>query len=507
MGMSLSREREPAAAVTPPWPAALAARGRLAAESAWSLVLGGAFLATLLLLGYEATFYPARQSGVFFPVSLGTALALAGFVAHLGIGRARRQLSLAWPGLWFPLVFALFHFASLGDRSWYAPLYLPRAWAVSVAGFLAWMAGYDLVRGRLLPQRRARALSRGRPLDPRELRRITGWGHLLFLAGLGLQFLLIGQIGLGAFLFQAYSQSKEVLSTEGGGALVYAFGLGRILCATAVIAAVVPSCLAEGRLFRGRVFPLVLLLYVAGLFLTGDRSELAVVLFPLLLCRHYFVKPIPWRQAIFLAAAGWLFLTGAKGIRETKSLETARSFVAGPGALERAADELGFTLDTVIRSMTLVPERQPYFDGMTYVHAAARAVPALGREEGLGSFVSSSWITRETAPEVYARHGGLGFSIVAEAYINFGTLGVPLLLFLLGLLHGRTERWICGPAVPVWLAMAWMVLEVRLLYHVRNTTVSYVRGSIWMLLLLAFLYWVCKLDRGLRAAPRPGGPM
>src|SRR5690606_26639259 len=108
------------------------------------------------------------------------------------------------------------------------------------------------------------------------------------------------------------------------------------------------------------------------------------------------------------------------------------------------ADEVGASLDTVGRSMELVPGRFDYFLGKTYVDAAARVVPSLvwSRPDAI---VSSSWLTEQTSARRSAGKGGLGFSIVAEAYINFGVLGAPWILALIGWLHGAAERILTRP--------------------------------------------------------------
>jgi hypothetical protein len=152
--------------------------------------------------------------------------------------------------------------------------------------------------------------------------------------------------------------------------------------------------------------------------------------------------------------------------------------------------------------MTLVPSRYDYFWGKTYLWAIARSVPNIQFKPREWGFVSSVWITKETAPETYQRYGGLGFSVVAEAFINLGPLGSGLILFLLGSITARLERLLARNAVNVWQTAWFMIFLIVLLEHVRNTAVVLIRGFMWMswVLLLIYLltYLSGKLDAGRR---------
>jgi oligosaccharide repeat unit polymerase len=47
-------------------------------------------------------------------------------------------------------------------------------------------------------------------------------------------------------------------------------------------------------------------------------------------------------------------------------------------------------------------------------------------------------------PEFFSIGGGLGYSFIAEAYANFGWLGTPLVMGLIGFIIARITAWSAG---------------------------------------------------------------
>jgi hypothetical protein len=113
-----------------------------------------------------------------------------------------------------------------------------------------------------------------------------------------------------------------------------------------------------------------------------------------------------------------------------------------------------------------------------------------------------------------AHGGGLGFSFIAEAYLNFGWTGAPLILALIGLAMSWLFHWAESSADPARKAVMASFLSFFLLYA-RGESATCVRAMVWYSLVPYLV--VCLLSRreNLKArsrahfeprlATRPGG--
>ncbi len=476
-----------------------------AREALWWLWFSAATLVSFLALAWEAVSGGAWVGAQALTFGASVLALLAGTVAYLGVAGARGLLSVGWPGLAFPLIYSVFHFASLGQsaRGWYRPGLLPLAWKLSVVCLLTWMAGYLLARGRERVRLRPQARHGRVRLTAAELSRIAWLGTWVFALGLGLAMFTFVRLGLRNVFLSSYMESRELLSPLGGGALAYIFAIAKLLCVVGAVIASAAGAIGAGRAVPNRVYGALLSSYLVILLLIGDRSEFSMVVFPVLLFHHSYVRRFTWRRALTLGAALFLVFGLTKAVRASKHIDDVRAMADALVTVEALAQEMGYTLDTVIRAMAVVPDDFPYFYGSTYLHAVARALPNLTFTPRTWGFVSSQWINWETAPELAARGNALGFSIVAEAYINAGLVGAPLILFALGLIHGAAERAMVGPLVSPWRVMLFTIATIGLLMHVRNTVVLYIRMGLWMAAILAGVWLWFTVGRALAQREAP----
>lgn len=152
-----------------------------------------------------------------------------------------------------------------------------------------------------------------------------------------------------------------------------------------------------------RLYWLNVVVYTAYCLATNERDFL-FVLFGLLLYRQLFRPPMGVRLALAgvgaVIAATWL--AALRGDEETTS-----TLVLNQGSIM-------FT-DTFVR--TYVPWVEPYQNGQTYIDATMSLLPGWTRPDLAG------WLVDLYAPGSSA---GYGFSLSAEAYLNFGTIGIPV---------------------------------------------------------------------------------
>ncbi len=456
----------------------------------WIYFAGAGLLAFFALVVDTVAVQRGVHQGLL-TVTVATAAAAVGFVSYLGIVASRGILSVGWPGLLFPVAFSLFHFGSLGmvEQGWYREELFGTAWSLSAVCLLAWMFGYLVARGRERVEVGALARHGWVLLSPRELDRIAYLGTLGTALGVAMNFGAFVVVGFWDIMRADYMGSLTLLSPEYGGRPAYVFAIGKLLVAVSVTVTAAAGALGRRRVLHNRIFAVLAIVHLLVLLHLGDRSEFSIVVFPMALFHHAYVRPFRWKHVFVLGPLLFGLFAVVKATRATTNFEDFLFVASEVVSFEHLFDEMGYTLDTVIRSLVVVPVDTPYFLGKTYLHAVARALPNITMTPRTWGFVSSRWINWETAPELALRGNALGYSIVAEAYINFGFVGAPIVHAVIGAIHGRLERVMTGRVVSVWSVMAFSLVTVALMMHVRNTVVLYIRLAIWLLTMLGG-FWV-----------------
>jgi len=173
-----------------------------------------------------------------------------------------------------------------------------------------------------------------------------------------------------------------------------------------------------------------------------------------------------------------------------------------------ALEEMGGSLRPLVHTLQFMQTEPPRWGG-TYWRALKSALPNVSLEwQGrpyvpLEELPPSHWVTSQAAPYLYRIHGGIGFSAVAEPYMNFGTPGVAAYFLLLGLTLVRVEQKCL--ARPTRLA-AWGVVLGPLLWTTRNDFHALFRPAILGLLCMAGVGIVSSSLHQLLAHRRRLGP-
>lgn len=187
-----------------------------------------------------------------------------------------------------------------------------------------------------------------------------------------------------------------------------------------------------------------------------------------------------WAWACGLAAV-LVAIPISRELRDTKLAE--RTLAASDLSLVplEAIQEMGGSLRPLVHTIDLM-ENEPYRWGRTYWQALGQVVPNLSLSwQGdpylpVEELPPSHWVSRLAAPWNYQNFGGLGFSAVAEPYMNAGPWGVALAFWLLGYGLVRVDR--MDLRRPTQLACLAMVLG-PLLWATRNGAGVFVRPAIW----------------------------
>ena len=145
-----------------------------------------------------------------------------------------------------------------------------------------------------------------------------------------------------------------------------------------------------------------------------------------------------------------------------------------------ALKEMGASLRPLVHTLHYM-ETESYRWGQTYWRGLISVVPNLSSQWEGRSYVPleelppSHWVTKQASPWTYERYGGLGFSTVAEPYMNFGIPGVVVYFLLLPILLIWADRF--DAARPTRLA-TWAVLFGPLLWTTRNSFDNFFRPAI-----------------------------
>ena len=211
--------------------------------------------------------------------------------------------------------------------------------------------------------------------------------------------------------------------------------------------------------------------YIGYCLMTNER-DFIFALFSILLHGQLFS-----RRAMSLR----LGLVGAAGIVGATWLASIRSAGAGTG-VTRALNEgtLAFT-DTYV--MYLVPRHIPFEYGGTYWDAVVAVLP-IGPQYAL-----AQWLVDIYSP---GYPGGWGFSLTAEAYLNFGLIGIPVVFGLLTAM----QRFLVNRADRghFWL-YASIVFTVHWMYNFRGESFALVKTLVYAAVLYGVLYLSGKVRR------------
>ena len=145
-----------------------------------------------------------------------------------------------------------------------------------------------------------------------------------------------------------------------------------------------------------------------------------------------------------------------------------------------AISEMGGTLKILAHTVELVPWVRPFEYGAEYLYAALTVFPNIFWDvhPSVARGTASDWLIRTVNPVAAASGGGLGFSFVAEAFLNFGFSGVLIVPFFMGLLYGRFVAWGSWTSDPAKIATLASYLSFFLVYA-RSDSTSVVRPLIW----------------------------
>jgi oligosaccharide repeat unit polymerase len=260
---------------------------------------------------------------------------------------------------------------------------------------------------------------------------------------------------------------------------------------------VLSICLIPGVLFllagasRNRGPRLVAVGVIAGYaaiqFYLGVRHEAAILAVEAAWVWHRVIRPI--RPVVLLGAAAFLVgvvfpLVGA--IRNTSGKDRStldfltENYVSIDNPLVASISEMGGSMETVAHTLNFVPAERDYEMGVGYAYAVSTLFPNLFWKihPAMEHELPSSWLTWQVDPYTASQGGGRGFSFIAEAYLNFGYVGVPIVLFAIGYCLSKLVRWTGLGARPDRVAFV-ATAACFAIFLVRAELAVVLRGVVW----------------------------
>ena len=428
-------------------------------------------------------------------------LGLASFVCAAWVGLRTLRLPLLSPAMLYLYALGLFHFGLTGLWAlnapapplplWFLTWDLAPALTLAITAIACYQIGFTIAAVR---ERPGRAEHSG-PLPHNRVMFHCG----LSVMAVGFAALLVGawQIGVGRLMDASYFESYQLTRAYDPRLLISSLQI--VPMGLYLAAAAAPSN-------RLRLVLLSGLVWGALIFLAGYRGFALAPLAVLLAIAERRGAGIPRRWLAAVAVFVLLAIPAARVARDKSLRDRTLLDLTSSSSPFAAVAEMGGSIRPLVHTLVLM-ESEDLRWGSTYVLAARMLVPNLALDWQGGSYQTieelppSHWVTRIVEPWIYAHHGGIGFSAVAEPYMNFGIPGVVVYFVVLG--FGLVRFDLSAGASPARLAI-WAMVLGPLIWTARNSFTVFLRPAVWGIALVLAARGASRLAGSY--SPRSGRP-
>lgn len=241
------------------------------------------------------------------------------------------------------------------------------------------------------------------------------------------------------------------------------------------------------RMWGRRVSLIILALSSGGLLFQGFRGAAVMPVLAYGWLWHKTVRPL--RPGVVMAGGAILLLVVFPIVKQMRNLSgpdrlsldrLVEEYVSIDNPAVAIVNEMGRSMNTIGYSLELVPGEREYDYGMGYLYSALTIVPNIGADlhPAAKKVQYGKWLTAQVNPWLADRGGGVGFSFVAEAYVNFGWAGAPLFIMLVGFLLAQLLNWSIRDNDAGRLAVMAAFMAFLLMYA-RGEFISIVRPLVW----------------------------
>jgi oligosaccharide repeat unit polymerase len=167
------------------------------------------------------------------------------------------------------------------------------------------------------------------------------------------------------------------------------------------------------------------------------------------------------------------------------------SYVTIENPFVSTVSEMGGSMATVAYTYILVPSTRAFDHGIGYAYAALTVLPNLFWDihPTISHGTASDWLIWSVDPASAAKQIGLGYSCIAEAYLNYGWVGVPIVMFVLGFSVAGLTAWGRHDRARMAMVAAFTAFALR---FPRDEAASLVRAFVWY----SWLPYMCATVMG-----------
>ena len=262
---------------------------------------------------------------------------------------------------------------------------------------------------------------------------------------------------------------------------------------------------SKGKPFHLVLSGLMMISYAAVEFFIGSRSS---AIMPLLAYAWLWHKSIHSLPRVLLIVSGLIFLfvifpvislyrAMAGNIRIASPSLFVQTFDSIQNPLISGIAEMAFTLFTVGATLDLVPSTRVYALGSSYFYSLLGIVPNLfWKVHPTSANELATWLSWTVSSNYAAAGGGWGYSFIAEAYLNFGWIGMTGALMLMGFVFARFVLWASHSGSVSKMALLASFSSLFFLFA-RGESASIPRYFVWYSLLpYALVMFIAKAKWG-----------
>jgi oligosaccharide repeat unit polymerase len=236
--------------------------------------------------------------------------------------------------------------------------------------------------------------------------------------------------------------------------------------------------------FSARISILLILTYSITYNFLGQRTNGLLPLLSLAWLWHNLIKPLPKKVFVpltlfmaFVVSPLIAEIRGGTGLERFSLTSIIEKFTSFENPITSTLFEFGGSMQTIAYTIELVPSQKDFNMGVDYLYALYTLVPNIGFGGLHPTFargVPATWLSAEVTPRELIRGISLGYSFIAEAYLNFGWIGTPIFMAIFGFYIGKLVLWATRLREPTKMALLASFLP-SLLFFCRQESTHIVR--------------------------------
>lgn len=253
--------------------------------------------------------------------------------------------------------------------------------------------------------------------------------------------------------------------------------------------------------------------YAAGLLFLGSRSSALLPIVAVAWLWHATIGGIPagvrvLGAVVLLAIVAPMvkLARGTTGADRTEFGSWVEALASSDNPAVGTLSEFGGSMVTVAYTMEDVPRHDPFELGANYLYSALMIVPNVFGDlhPSIVRGTAASRLTGRVNPYIASIGGSLGFSFVAELFLEFGWVGVTIGALIFGVLICRAERWLYRGAHIAHAAAVAAALP-SVMFFARAESIYLFRPIVWYVITpLLSLSLLVRLGVGARQPSRSG---